>query len=218
MSAIKFDSLFKWLLKNLKILLRFVVMRSVVLLFLLIAGAYADTRFVEEVRKLAATGLPYVYGSDDLAKGGLDCSGFVRRAAWNAWGVTLPDEAGLQLEYARKYGRVWDKNTHDWSRKVPQPGDLVFWSGTRPCLRPSPVTHVMVYLGDGEIAGSQSGGHRLITDGTGIGIYPFRMRPPEGDPFIKDDDCYRHSMILYAYARLYPAALPIHQKAKTGNE
>jgi cell wall-associated NlpC family hydrolase len=169
----------------------------------MVAG-HADERFLEEVRKLASTGMPYLYGANDLSQGGLDCLGFVQVAAKNAWGISLPNEADLQLEYARAHGKVWDKDSHDWSRKVLQPGDLIFWTGTRGSSRPSPVTHVMVYLGDGKIAGAQSAGHRLNAGGHGIGIYPFCLRSPEGDPEAPDDRYYRQSMILYAYARLYP--------------
>ncbi len=175
-----------------------------VVLVVLVISAKADQKFVEEARKLASTGVPYVYGANDLAQGGLDCSGFVQLAAKNAWGILLPNEAGLVLEYARSHGKVWDKNSHDWSPKVIHPGDLVFWTGTHPCSRPSPVTHVMVYMGDYEIAGAQSAGHRLKLGGGGVGFYPFRMRYPEGDPTVKDDHLYRKAMILYAYARLYP--------------
>jgi cell wall-associated NlpC family hydrolase len=170
--------------------------------FLCGSGLIADDRFVHEVHRLAETGLPYLYGSATMEQGGLDCSGFVMLAARRAYGIELPDEAGKQLNFARQYGKVWDANSAHWKASVLRPGDLIFWTGTMPCNRPSPVTHVMVYLGGERMAGAQSLGRRQTLKGAGVGFYDFNPTPPRGNPRIANDQVYRSKMMLYAYARI----------------
>lgn len=155
--------------------------------------------------RLASQNLQYIYGSEDPAKGGLDCSGFVRVVFREAYGIDLPDEAGKQYDYARKYGRVWDGTTGVWKESDLKPGDLVFYSGTRPSQRLNPITHVMIYYGHGLVVGAQNAGHRLYFKSPGVGFFPFRPHPPCGDP-AHYADWDRSKMRLFAYARLYPAA------------
>jgi cell wall-associated NlpC family hydrolase len=81
-------------------------------------------------------------------------------------------------------------------------GDLIFWTGTRPCDRPSPVTHVMVYLGAERMAGAQSLGQRQKVKGPGVGFYDFTPTRPQGNPRLANDLVYRCKMTLYAYARI----------------
>lgn len=150
--------------------------------------------------ELANTALPYLYGSGDPARGGLDCSGFVQTVFRRAYGIELPDEAGKQYLYLREHGKVWDATT-GWSPKDLQPGDLIFWSGTAETKRSSPITHVMIYMGERQMAGAQNAGKRLNAPGHGVGFFPFRASPPTGNPFT-DQEPYRGKIHLYAYGRV----------------
>jgi hypothetical protein len=171
---------------------------------LLAASAVAADDPIQIAIELAGTALPYKYGYGDPAKGGLDCSGFVQVVFRRAYGVELPDEAGKQYLYLREHGKVWDATTN-WTPADLKPGDLIFWSGTHPTKRPSPITHVMVYIGDNKMVGSQNAGRRLNAPGNGVGMYLFYPHKPHGDPAI-DSPEFRSKMTLYGYGRVLPPA------------
>jgi cell wall-associated NlpC family hydrolase len=169
-------------------------------------GAWAETSRLSPLQfaqQLGGERLPYVWGATDPAMGGLDCSGFVRYVFQKTYGVVLPDEAGLQYEYLRQNGRVWDGTTGKWNRPELQPGDLIFLCGTCPTQRPSPITHVMMYVGGNRMVGSQNMGRRLEIGGQGVGFYRFTPRPPCGNPKL-DLPIYRSRPLLYAYGRVLP--------------
>lgn len=157
-------------------------------------------------KALADTALPYVYGSGDVARGGLDCSGFVQVVFRQAYGVELPDEAGKQYLYLREHGKVWDATT-GWKPSDLQPGDLIFWSGTHPLNRPSPISHVMIYIGDKTMVGSQNAGKRINAPGNGVGYFRCFPSTPTGNPLV-DQEPFRHKMHLYAYGRVIPPPPP----------
>jgi len=166
----------------------------------LVAGVQAaPTDLTEFAAQVAKTGLPYKYGASRPQEGGLDCSGFVQFVYKQVYRVKLPDEAGLQLEYLRKHGKVWDAT--NWNPGDLRPGDLIFWTGTCPTRRRSPVTHVMIYEGENTMVGAQSAGRRLEGRGAGVGFYRFYPRRPEGGS-MPDDRFYNAQMHLYAYGRL----------------
>jgi cell wall-associated NlpC family hydrolase len=152
--------------------------------------------------RLAGTGLPYKYGANRPEDGGFDCSGFVQFVYKDVYGIKLPAEAGLQLEYLRKHGRVWDATT-GWNPSDLRPGDLIFWTGTAPTRRRSPVTHVMIYEGGNTMVGSQNAGRRLNSSHSGVGFYRFYPSPPEGGS-MPDDRFFSSQMRVYAYGRLRP--------------
>lgn len=79
---------------------------------------------------LAQLGTPYVYGGS--APGGFDCSGLVKWTYQKA-GLTLPRTAAAQATAGRPV-----------SLSNLQPGDLLFFY--------RPVSHVVIYVGDGKIA------------------------------------------------------------------
>ncbi|MGH3601597.1 MAG: NlpC/P60 family protein, partial [Pseudonocardiaceae bacterium] len=79
---------------------------------------------------LAQLGTPYVYGGS--APGGFDCSGLVKWTYQKA-GLTLPRTAAAQATAGRPV-----------SVSNLQPGDLLFFY--------RPVSHVVIYVGDGKIA------------------------------------------------------------------
>ncbi len=78
---------------------------------------------------LAQLGDPYVYGA--AGPDAWDCSGLTM-AAWGAAGVSLPLASSMQPSYGTPV-----------SISDLQPGDLVFYY--------SPISHVAIYLGNGQI-------------------------------------------------------------------
>jgi hypothetical protein len=129
--------------------------------------------------QLAERHMTYVYGSSDLDRGGLDCSGFVQLVFRQACGIDLPDEADKQLAWCREHGQVWDANSN-WSPPILQPGDLIFYAGPEALPRESLVSHVMIYCGNGIAVGAQGTGRQLDGSLAGVGYYPFRVRAPRG--------------------------------------
>ncbi|WP_240417946.1 SH3 domain-containing C40 family peptidase [Paenibacillus periandrae] len=111
-------------------------------------------------------GTPYEYGSDRSNTNTFDCSDFVRQAFKDGANITLPSDSRQQGDYVRKIG----KTTTNWNNlKV---GDLMFfmdYKGTSKSLYPSntanqTITHVGIYLGDGQILhtySKESGGVRI---------------------------------------------------------
>lgn len=80
-------------------------------------------------------GTPYVWGG--YAPGGFDCSGFVSYC--------------LTYSGARNTGRLTAQGLYNICTRVtdPQPGDLIFFTGTYDAGEP--VTHVGIYVGNGQM-------------------------------------------------------------------
>jgi len=144
--------------------------------------------------------LSYIYGSEDLHNGGLDCSGFVQVVFRESCGVELPNEADKQLDYLRTHGQVWD-STSKWTEATLQPGDLIFYAGPYELSRTSRISHVMMYCGHGVMAGSQGAGRRLDGTYAGVGYYAFWPHPPKGILGESGDRFLGHRQI-FAYGRL----------------
>ncbi|MCR5451444.1 MAG: C40 family peptidase [Lachnospiraceae bacterium] len=85
-------------------------------------------------------GTPYKMGGNDPATG-IDCSGFTT-LCFRAAGVNLPRTAQGQ----------YDVSKHFLDESEAVPGDLVFYTGTYNAGRT--VTHVEIYLGDGNTVGA----------------------------------------------------------------
>jgi cell wall-associated NlpC family hydrolase len=94
-------------------------------------------------------GKPYVYGA--TGPDAFDCSGLVM-AAWQAAGVSIPRTSEQQ----------WADLPHVSS---PQPGDLIFYTGSS---IDAPPGHVTMYLG---------GGQMIEAYGTGVPIRVTALRP-----------------------------------------
>ncbi len=179
-------------------------MRVVRFAFYLSLVAAAPLLRAEDVltvaNRLAHQHLGYIYGSEDPARGGLDCSGFVKYVIHEASGIELPDEADRQLEYCRDHGQVWDA-TSNWTPATLQPGDLIFFAGPQPLARNSLICHVMIYCGNHVMVGAQGEGRQM--DGTmgGVGFYPIPDRPPTGILGESGERFIGHRRI-FAYGRL----------------
>ena len=83
---------------------------------------------------LAQVGTPYVWGGETPGVG-FDCSGLVQAAYKAAW-ITLPRVAQDQYDTTAKLG----------PGDPLQPGDLIFFGGG-----PTDVTHVGIYIGNGQM-------------------------------------------------------------------
>src|SRR3954449_12946835 len=86
---------------------------------------------------LAQQGKPYVWGG--AGPNSFDCSGLVQYA-YKAAGVSLPHSSRMQSTLGTPV-----------SRANLQPGDLVFFY--------SPVSHVAMYIGNGQIVQASTAGH-----------------------------------------------------------
>lgn len=99
---------------------------------------------------LSKQGLTYKYGSDDPARGGMDCSGTMAYILRAQGFKDVPRDASGQYTWVRKKGgfySVISKKSDSFEYSDLQPGDLLFWNGTYKIDRDPPVTHSMIYLG-----------------------------------------------------------------------
>lgn len=75
--------------------------------------------------------LDYHFGSNDPARGGMDCSGIIQYMLKQVAGLHSPRPAYLIFEWAKKYGHI--HYVHAYHFRSPQfrylkPGDLLFWT------------------------------------------------------------------------------------------
>lgn len=82
---------------------------------------------------LEFVGNPYVWGGTSLTKGA-DCSGFVL-SIYKKYGIELPHYSKSQSNYGTEI-----------NYKDAKPGDLLFYGSSK-----STISHVAIYLGDGQI-------------------------------------------------------------------
>ncbi|MEW9700121.1 C40 family peptidase [Paenibacillus sp. SI8] len=112
-------------------------------------------------------GTPYEFGSSRSDTSTFDCSDFVRQAFLDGIGLKLPGDSRGQGNYVKSLGNA----KTDWHDL--QPGDLMFfmsYKGTSASKyngidkSAQTVTHVAMYLGDGQILSTyskESGGVRI---------------------------------------------------------
>jgi cell wall-associated NlpC family hydrolase len=93
-----------------------------------------------------AMGTPYVWGGTGGADGGFDCSGLIQYA-YGTQGISIPRVSRDQARVGRKV----DKKVADL-----RPGDILTFS-----TRGGPVTHVGLYVGDGQFIHSASNGVQM---------------------------------------------------------
>ncbi|PZF79332.1 C40 family peptidase [Jiangella anatolica] len=104
---------------------------------------------------LAQVGDPYVWGGD--GPDGWDCSGLTS-AAWAEAGVSLPRSSGSQIGVGTRV-----------SKSQLEPGDLVFYY--------SPISHVGIYIGDGQIVHATHPGDVVSVDDVDLMPFAGATRP-----------------------------------------
>ncbi|WP_409342423.1 SH3 domain-containing protein [Paenibacillus sp. MBLB4367] len=112
-------------------------------------------------------GTPYEYGSSRYDNSTMDCSDLVRQAFLNGLNLRLPGDSRSQASYVKNVG----KTTTDWHNL--KRGDLLFfmsYKGTKASSyagidkASQRITHVAIYLGNGQILhtySKESGGVRI---------------------------------------------------------
>jgi cell wall-associated NlpC family hydrolase len=92
--------------------------------------------------------IPYAFGGDTFAEGGLDCSGFTRLLYGNIAGVTLPRVSGDQSKVGQPVAKADVRK-----------GDLLFFTySTRNDGLP---THVGIYAGNGTMLHTNNDKERI---------------------------------------------------------
>ena len=98
---------------------------------------------------LAQVGTPYIWGGETPGVG-FDCSGLIQ-AAYKVAGISLPRVAQDQYDGTAKLG----------SGNPVEPGDLIFFGGG-----PSDVTHVGIYVGNGQMVDAPHTGADVRVEAT----------------------------------------------------
>ena len=138
---------------------------------------------------LTKLNLAYAFGSDDPAKGGMDCSGTIFRVLTDQGFADVPRASSGQYEWVRKNGRffsVVSKTADGFEFSDLQPGDLLFWTGTYETGRDVPISHVMLYLGREKksgkrvMFGASDGRSYAGVQRWGVSVFDFKM--PKADP------------------------------------
>jgi peptidoglycan DL-endopeptidase CwlO len=119
----------------------------------------------------AYMGTPYEFGSTRNDPTTFDCSDFVQTMFWDALRLSLPGDSAAQGSYVRSLGPI----VKDWTNL--HRGDLLFFSSYKGSkasdydginVLTEPITHVGIYLGNGQMLHTysvESGGVRVDTIG-----------------------------------------------------
>ena len=116
----------------------------------------------------------------------MDCSNTARYLYEVAAGIDLGRTASEQYDSLRQKRRAWSVPMDgqrlvriDRLQSLLKAGDLLFWENTYRPERRSPITHVMIFLGEDENGRWIMAGSRGSRAG-GPNIYPFDPRQPAG--------------------------------------
>lgn len=134
--------------------------------------------------ELTKLNLTYTYGSDDPARGGMDCSGTICCVLRGQGFKDVPRDSAEQYSWVRKRGpffAVVSKSAESFEFSDLQPGDLMFWTGTYQTARDIPISHVMMYLGREKkskkrvMFGSSDGRSYDGVPRWGVSVFDFKM-------------------------------------------
>jgi cell wall-associated NlpC family hydrolase len=189
---------------------------------------------LREALALTERNLVYLYGSDDPAKGGMDCSGFVSYVLQQAGYSEVPRECSGQYLWVRKHNEFHGLRSQDPDALAAvQPGDLLFWSGTYTIKRDVPITHVMIYLGTSKqsgkplMVGASEGRSYAGVRRFGVSVFDFKLptgQPANDDPGrtpkfegfatipgLRPGDLVDNETAA-GHARVQPSPIPRHRK------
>ena len=131
--------------------------------------------------------LPYVFGGETFAEGGMDCSGSVHHVLSRVGYRYVPRQCNHQYYWLVKTGRFKKASKLDErTLSKMKPGDLMFWKGTYNTGRRWPdVSHVMVYMGRDPHTGKfwmfgGRGSSKRGVNGGGVDFHSFSPRESEG--------------------------------------
>ena len=150
-------------------------------------------KLIESALALTTRDLTYIYGSDDPANGGMDCSGFIYYVLRQCGYADVPRDASSQYVWLRKAGTfraVLSRKPTTFELDDLRPGDLLFWIGTYATDHDPPVTHTMLYLGKEKetksrvMVGSSDGRSYRGKSRWGVSVFDFKM--PKPDPNIPE--------------------------------
>lgn len=122
---------------------------------------------IERGRTLLGT--PYDFGGGDEngpSPYGIDCSGFIMYALAGAGVTGLPRTSQQQYDYLAG---------HDVSVADIQPGDLIFesWGRTGTAGSPGAISHVTMYIGDGQVIEASRGAMKVKISPTRFDSHAF---------------------------------------------
>jgi cell wall-associated NlpC family hydrolase len=144
-------------------------------------------KLIDTALALTTEGLTYTYGSNDPARGGMDCSGFTSYILQSNGFNDVPRDASEQYIWLRKAGtfRVVLSNTPDtFELDDLRPGDLLFWMGTTSTNHDPAITHTMIYLGTEKgtkhriMVGSSDGRSYQGQSRWGVSVFDFQLEAP----------------------------------------
>jgi len=147
------------------------------------------------VKKLLSTALAltkknlgYLYGSDDPAQKGMDCSGTIYFLLQQAGVKDVPRSSDGQYAWAKTGGTfqaVKGPKLDAPALDSLRPGDLLFWTGTYDVNRKGAVSHVMIYLGKAKsdglplMVGASDGRTYRGKKYFGVSVFEFRLPAEE---------------------------------------
>ncbi len=143
-------------------------------------------QLVRDALALTKLNLTYTFGSSDPKQGGMDCSGTIFHLLTSLGIKNVPRQSDQMCAWVQDHTLLRLTPTAD-SLKHPelaalQPGDLLFWSGTYAAApRNTPVTHVMLYLGQLKknakpvVFGASDGRVYQGDRRTGVSVFDFTM-------------------------------------------
>lgn len=141
---------------------------------------------VGDAWRLAKAGFPYVFGAEDPAEGGFDCSGVIYYLLGRHGMQYIPRTAYEQYRWLEGAGTLRSVPVGASAESVYralQPGDLLFWEGTYQTGRTPNVSHVMLYMGydaakrEHHMFGARSGKLRGF-HGNSVDVYTFKYPKP----------------------------------------
>jgi peptidoglycan DL-endopeptidase CwlO len=133
---------------------------------------------------LTAQNLGYKYNSDDPARGGMDCSGFIYYVLTNSGIKNVPRDAREQYVWVRKAGNfraVLAQRDDTFELDELKPGDLLFWASSYGSSRDPDISQTMIYLGREKGANQRimiGAGERLVYKGqsrSGVNVFDFKV-------------------------------------------
>jgi hypothetical protein len=129
--------------------------------------------------------LDYAFGSDDPARGGMDCSGTIYHLLRTQGLKEVPRDSASQYEWTRAalgFHDVASKSGDSEEFADLRPGDLMFWTGTYETHRAGvAVSHVMLYLGTEKktgkrvMFGASDGRSYNGVQRFGVSVFDFKM-------------------------------------------